>query len=246
MIQSVDRALRILLALQEERLLGVSELADKLDLAKGTVHGLLQTLAARSVVQQDPASGKYSLGPALLVMGNVYLTAHDLRARALRWATALSDSTRLAVRVGVLVWPDVVIIHHHTAPDSAMSVSEVGLGMPAHATCEGKAILAFHPDRDHLARSTSLRRLTGSTRTDADGLLAELDEVTGTGLAFEREEAVVGESGVAGAIFDAGGRVAGSVSVVSSGEPSPSVVAAVRDTARAISRELGSTSWPAS
>lgn len=245
MIQSVDRALRILLALQEERLLGVSDLADRLALAKGTVHGLLQTLVARSMVEQDPASGKYMLGPALLVMGNVYLNSHDLRVRSLRWVTSLTETTRLAVRVGVLVWPDVVVIHHVAAADAAFPISEVGLGMPAHATALGKAILAFRPERSALVGDDPLPRLTGSTVTDPGELLAQLQEVRSSGVALEDQEAVVGEAGVAGAIFDRVDDVAGSVSVVlPDAEREESVVVAVRETARGISREMGASAWP--
>lgn len=249
MIQSVDRALRILLALQDERLLGVSELADRLSLAKGTVHGLLQTLASRSMVEQDPASGKYSLGPALLVMGNVYLNAHDLRVRSLQGTASLCETTGLAVRVGVLVWPEVVVIHHAPAPGSTIPMSEVGLGMPAHATALGKAILAFRPDRRRLVSGGDLPRLTGRTLTRAEDLEAELDETARTGLAYEHQEAVVGEAGVAGAVFDRGGSVVGSVAVVTAAGADDAiddaVASAVRETARAISRELGSSVWPA-
>ncbi|MGH8875166.1 MAG: helix-turn-helix domain-containing protein, partial [Acidimicrobiia bacterium] len=65
MIQAVDRAVQVLLALQGTRRLGVTELANRLGLAKGTVHGLLETLASRSMVEQDPDTGKYMLGPAV-------------------------------------------------------------------------------------------------------------------------------------------------------------------------------------
>ena len=248
MIQSVDRALRILLALQEERYLGVSELAARLGLAKGTVHGLLQTLAARAVVSQDAVSGKYMLGPALLVMGNVYLDSHELRVRSLRWASWLNEHTGLAVRVGVLVWPQVVVVHHLASRSAAMPVSEVGLELPAHATCLGKVMLAFHPDRAELVEAGPLSRLTGATVTDSSRLLAELEEVTATAVAVERQEAVVGEDGVAAAVFDAAGRVAGAVSLVVPAEDEPAgaetAMASVRDAARAISRELGASTWP--
>lgn len=245
MIQSVDRAVRILLALQDERLLGVSELADRLGLAKGTVHGLIQTLASHSMVQRDSASGKYMLGPALLVMGNVYLNAHELRVRSLRWVTSLGASTGRAVRVGVLVWPHVVVVHHLAVPGTAVPISEVGLGMPAHATALGKAILAFRPDRAGLVGKAPLPRLTGSTITRPAALLAQLEETAVSGVAVDRQEAVVGEIGVAGAVFDRGGAVTGSVAVVlADAEPDEGVVAAVRETARGISREMGAPAWP--
>lgn len=248
MIQSVDRAIRILLALQDERLLGVSEISDRLGLAKGTVHGLLATLAERGMVEQDPASGKYALGPALLAMGNVYLNAHDLRARSLRWMTSLGDVTELAVRLGVLVWPQVVVIHSLTAPGDQIPVSEVGLGIPAHASCMGKAILAFRSDRVALVGTDPLEALTGRTLTDPADLVAELEGVAASGIAVERQEAVVGEGGVAGAIFGANGAVVGAVEavypIIDGDDPADVVVSMVRDTARAITREMGASGWP--
>jgi DNA-binding IclR family transcriptional regulator len=248
MIQSVDRAIRILIALKDERLLGVSELADRLGLAKGTIHGLLKTLANRAMVVRDPASGKYTLGPAVLAMGNVYLSTHDLRARSLRWVSSLGDGTGLAVRLGVLVWPQVIVITHRPAAATDIPLSEVGLGMPAHATCLGKAILAFRVDRDQLVGTGTLSALTGQTLTNPAKLNTELEEVVDSGIAFERQEAVVGEGGVAGAIFGADGTVLGSVSavypVVDDDDPPHGVVGMVRDTARAISREMGASGWP--
>ena len=55
-----------------------------LGLAKPTVHGLLRTLEAHELVAQDPDTGKYSLGPGVLQLGNAYLDGSDLRARSLR------------------------------------------------------------------------------------------------------------------------------------------------------------------
>lgn len=250
-IQSVDRAARILLALQSGGRLGVSELAERLGLAKGTVHGLLRSLATHTLVEQDPATGKYMLGPALLQMGNVYLENHDLRVRSLRWADALADRSGLAVRVGVLVWPEVVVVHHVPAADASIALSEVGLSIPAHASCLGKAILAFRDDRDDLVGSGELTRLTSATITDPDELAAQLDRVAETALATERQEAVVGESGVAAAVFGARGGVEGAVSVVVPGIEVADLATGpmadmVREAAQAVSRKLGALAWPPS
>ena len=73
-IQSVDRAARILKILAGgPRRLGVTELAQRLELPAPTVHGLLQTLQANGFVEQDRDSGKYQLGAGLLQLGNSYL-----------------------------------------------------------------------------------------------------------------------------------------------------------------------------
>jgi len=102
MIQSVDRAARILRALAAgSGRLGVSELSDRLGLAKGTVHGLLRTLHDHGLVEQDADSDKYQLGPQLLQLSNRYLDLNELRARSLAWSELLATRAGEAVRVGV-------------------------------------------------------------------------------------------------------------------------------------------------
>nr|WP_281353491.1 IclR family transcriptional regulator C-terminal domain-containing protein [Phytoactinopolyspora mesophila] len=125
---------------------------------------------------------------------------------------------------------------------------EVGIVIPANASALGKAMLAFLPDEADDLLAGPLRSMTGETVTDAAEFRKQLDDVRGTGLAFECDEAVLGESCVAGAVFDATGLVVGAVGVVASTSEWPvgdSAVEAVRTTARTISRELGAARWPA-
>ena len=56
MIQAADRALRILTVLQGGRRMSLGEIATAVDLAPSTVHGLVRTLLARGMVQQDRKS----------------------------------------------------------------------------------------------------------------------------------------------------------------------------------------------
>src|SRR6266851_3233829 len=79
-IQSIDRATAILKALASgPRRLGVSELADRLGLARPTVHGLLQTLQSHGFVEQDRHSDKYQLGEPLARLTKQTLDEGDLR-----------------------------------------------------------------------------------------------------------------------------------------------------------------------
>ena len=90
-IQSIERAAAILRLLSgRNRRLGVAQLAGELNLPKGTVHGILSTLAAVGFVEQDEESGRYQLGAALLHMGSSYLDGNELRARALNWSDSLA------------------------------------------------------------------------------------------------------------------------------------------------------------
>jgi DNA-binding IclR family transcriptional regulator len=247
MIQSVDRAIRILLALQGERRLGISDLAVRLELAPSTVHGIVKTLAAHHMVTQDATTGRYQLGPTVLRLGNVYLDTLELRSRAVPWSEELSRRTGMAVRVGVLAGDEVVIIHHEPRPDGSRQMPEIGIVIPEHASALGKALLAFLPAERKRALTAPHRSMTGETITERDELRAQLAAVAGTALAEERDEAVLGESSVAAPIFGANGAAVGAIGVVLPTTDWPvgeSVLDALRETARNISRELGATRWP--
>src|SRR2546421_12717194 len=168
-IQSIDRAAAILRALAGgPRRLGVSELADRLGLARPTVHGLLQTLQTHGFVEQDPISEKYQLGPGLLQLGYSYLDLNELRSRSIPYADRLAARTGEAVRVAVMHGGSVVILHHVFRPGTSFQIPEVGLQLPVYATSFGKAILAFQPSQafDDLT-AEKLPKLTKRTLSTA-------------------------------------------------------------------------------
>ena len=245
MIQSVDRAIRVLGVLQGARRLSLSEIAARLELPPSTVHGIIKTLLAHGMVLQDRATSRYRLGPAVLKLGNVYLDNLELRAHTLIWSAELARRTGYAVRTGVALADEVMIIHHEPRPDGSRQMPEVGIVIPIHASALGKALLAYSPDL--LDTVGDLRSMTGDTITDLVELRTRLDEVRAHALATEQEEAVLGECCLAAPIFDSGETVAGAIGVVVPmlEWPAPGEAAtAVREAARNISRELGAPRWP--
>ena len=122
---------------------------------------------------------------------------------------------------------------------------EVGFVVPAHASALGKALLAFRPYAR--GQPANLRSMTGETITSPEALRRQLDEIRATGSALEEDEAVLGESSVASPVFDSWGGAVGAIGVViPSGNLVPNHEARdiVRESARALSRELGASSWP--
>jgi DNA-binding IclR family transcriptional regulator len=247
-IQSVDRAARILKALGAgTSRLGVTEIADRLSMAKGTVYGLLRTLEAQELVEQDPETGKYRLGPAMLQLGNAFLDNHELRGRSLLWADSLASRVGEAVRVGVLHGHTVLIVHHVFRPDNSVQILEVGASIPWHACALGKAIVAYLDEDERAALlADDLPTLTGRTLTDPDRLREGLAAIVREGVAFEDQEAIVGEGEIAAPVFDHRGHPVGAVGVVGpverlvgDGEAAATLSTAVRETARGLSRDMG-------
>jgi DNA-binding IclR family transcriptional regulator len=251
MIQSVDRSIRILKALAAgPGRLGVSELSERLGLAKGTVHGLLRTLQDHGLVEQHPDSDKYQLGPQLLQLSNRYLDLSELRSRALAWSELLASRAEEAVRVGVPHDGGMLVVHHVFRPDATLQILEVGAVLPLHATALGKAVLAYLDEVREDVLGGTLPKLTGHTHATPAALRRELAKVREQGYAVEREEAVLGEVGLAAPIFDRRGEAVGAIGVAGPrervlrrGREGP-VAAAVIEAARGISRDLGAPRWP--
>src|SRR5215467_7432300 len=247
MIQAVERAARILAVLGSGTpRLGVTEIAERVGLAKPTVHGLLRTLEKHDLVAQDPDTGKYSLGPAVLLLGNAYLDGSELRARSLLWAESLAQRAKEAVWVASLSGSRVIVLHHVFRPDNTVQILEVGAAIPWHACALGHAIAASLPQTSCARLLTAdMAPLTGRTKTTRAALGRTLAQVRKLGYAIEDQEATVGDAGIAAPILGRDGVVAGAIGVVGAADrllapaTRDELVRAVAEAARAISRDLG-------
>ncbi|WP_410565348.1 IclR family transcriptional regulator [Amycolatopsis sp. cmx-4-61] len=246
-IQSIERAAAILrLLARGSGRLGVGEIAESLELAKGTAHGILRTLQGVGFVEQDRDTGKYQLGAALLHLGTSYLDVNELRSRAINWADALAARSGEAVRIGAPLEGRVLVVHHVFRPDDSLQTLDVGTLLPLHATALGKVLLAY--DTTLKAVPEPYTRRTLVTQTAIKRACAKVREA---GWAAENGEMVAGEAGIAAPIRGHGGIVVGAIGVSGAAEricepdgaPSPRLLTQVRDAARAVSRDLGAARW---
>ena len=77
------------------------------------------------------------------------------------------------MRVGVLHGPNVLIVHHVFRPDNSVQILEVGASIPWHACALGKAIVAYLAEASAAALVRhDLAPLTGRTVTDPERLRA--------------------------------------------------------------------------
>jgi DNA-binding IclR family transcriptional regulator len=249
-IQSLERAAAMLRLLGGgERRLGLSDIASSLGLAKGTAHGILRTLAHEGFVEQDQASGRYQLGAELLRLGNSYLDVHELRARALVWTDDLARSSGESVYLGVLHQQGVLIIHHVFRPDDSRQVLEVGAMQPLHSSALGKVLSAYDPVAHSEVVETDFKAFTPRTVSALEDFESVLDLTRARGWASDVEETWEGVASVAAPIQDRRRMPVGAVGITGavervctgSGELRPELIAAVRDCARSVSRDLGAS-----
>ncbi|GAA3367032.1 IclR family transcriptional regulator [Streptomyces antimycoticus] len=246
-IQSLERAAAMLRLLAGgERRLGLSDIASTLGLAKGTAHGILRTLQQEGFVEQDEASGRYQLGAELLRLGNSYLDVHELRARALVWTDDLARSSGESVYLGVVHQQGVLIVHHVFRPDDSRQVLEVGAMHPLHSSALGKVLSAYDPVAHSEVTEADRKAFTPRTVTGEREFEDVLDLIRARGWASDVEETWEGVASVAAPIHDRRRLPVGAVGITGAvervcddGELRSELVAAVRDCARAVSRDLG-------
>lgn len=246
-IQSLERAAAVLRLLAGgERRLGLSDIASSIGLAKATAHGLLRTLQQEGFVEQDAQSGRYQLGAELLRLGNSYLDVHELRARALHRTDDLARASGESVYLGVLHQRGVLIVHHVFRPDDSRQVLEVGAMQPLHSSALGKVLAAYDPVAYSDTRDEELTAITELTVTDRVTLERRLDEVRAQGWASDVGETWEGLASVAAPVMDRRRMPVGAVGITGAVERmwsgdglNPRLVAAVRDCARSVSRDLG-------
>ncbi|QVQ52340.1 IclR family transcriptional regulator [Spiractinospora alimapuensis] len=246
-VQSIERAAAILRLLDRgSGQLGVSEIADSLDLARGTTHGILRTLRGVGFVEQDNLTGKYQLGVVLRDLGTSSLDGNELRSLASNWADTLAARSRETVRVGAPGRGHVLVVHHVFRPDDSPQALDVGALLPLHATALGKSLLAGDAHLMAALTHQPLERFTPRTVVDHDALAVTLPAIRRAGWAGEYGEMTLEEASLAAPIRGPGGLVVGAISVSgpvdricdSRGRHRDALVDQVRAAAHAISREL--------
>lgn len=201
-IESVDNALRLLLAFRDGREMGVTEAAQLLGVAPSTAHRLLSMLQYRGLVAQDTARGTYSPGPALLELGLAVVKGLDIRELARPALERLVAETEETAQLAVLQGRDVLFLDCVESPKALRAGSRVGVTLPAECTAAGKAMLAQLPPEEvrALYAAGRLRALTPNSLRTREALEQELAETRRRGYAVNDVESEPGLKAVAAAI----------------------------------------------
>lgn len=175
-IRSVDHALRIAAMLQLEGELTVSEIAQRLGVARSTAHRLLAMLVYRDFAVKDDQH-RYRAGPVVELAAHSPSHAARLRSAGLphlhRLVDLLGESANLAVRTG----DTVRFIAGAESPRALRVGNREGMVFPVHRTTAGMLLLAELPP-DEVERVCSADSADHpDERPDPARLRAELTRV---------------------------------------------------------------------
>jgi DNA-binding IclR family transcriptional regulator len=216
-ITGVERALDVLRLFADDGVaeLGVTEIAERLQLSKAVVHRILTSFRVKGFMTVDEESRRYRLGPEVLTLGLAYLDrldVHELARSTMRELVRQTHETStLSVRVG---WRRVYIDQATPARDIKMVV-QLGGAYPLHAGASSKALLAFLPtdERQTFFATQRLEPITQRTITDPNVLAEQLNQIRQRGFAMSSGERQPGASSVAAPVLDRNGRLLAVISV---------------------------------
>jgi len=214
-LSSVTTAIHLLKTFTaEETDLGISELAKRLNVAKSTVHRLAGALLAEGLLQQNPETGRYSLGVGLFSLGSLVRSRLDVTNESKHVLNALRERTQENVRLAVLERDSVVFLHDFEGPQTLRLRSATGQLRPAFCTAEGLCLISGlrQPQVAQFLVYPRPQR-TGRTMTEEADILARVRRVKRQGYAFEDEECDEGTRCVAAPIYNAEGRITAAVGV---------------------------------
>lgn len=244
-VQSVDRAVTILEILAREGEAGVTELAGELGVHKSTAFRLVSALEGRGMVAQDAQRGKYRLGMGVLRLAGATTARLDVVQESRPVTQALAREVAETVNVTVPIGNEVLYVDQVAGPSVLQVRNWVGQRLPAHATSNGKVVLAFLPEPELTEwLAGSRERFTDRTITGRRELEKELALVRERGYATAVDEMEFGLTAIAAPVRNAERRVVASVSASGPSfrippERIPQIAEAVRRAADEISRRLG-------
>jgi len=204
---SVKKAFAILSAISSSKDgMGVSDLANRLKMAKSTVHGMTSALEELGAAMRDPLTKKYKLGFALLEIGRSAYSQIDLQTSARPVTEELMEKTRTSVFLGILNWDQVTILDIVESRQDLSITAPVGSSIPLFAGAVGKVFLASMPEvqAKKMVQSKGLPRFTDNSILDVDLYLNELRQVKEKGYAVDDEEYIMGVRAVASPLIGLG------------------------------------------
>lgn len=182
-VKSTKKLFTIVDTLREADSASVSEVAERLGMAKSTVHVHLKTLEEEGYLVND--GGEYRLGLKFLELGGeTQQRLHVFRA-ARPELDALAEETGEVTHLGIEENGERVLVYSSQPSEGVFDNSPLGHRTKMHWTALGKALLAELP-RDRVEAILDRHGLPGAaehTITDRTTLFEELDRIDELGYA---------------------------------------------------------------
>ena len=120
----------------------LTDLAERSGMSLPTVHRLLRSLALAGLVEQDPRSLRYSLGPEIVRLSERYLDRLPALRALSPYLRELRDTTKTTILVALLVRTSIIYVDRVDGEEGAGVFREAHRVHDALDTAAGRLLLA--------------------------------------------------------------------------------------------------------
>ena len=221
LVQSVDRALRIIEFLAENPTgAGITEISKSLGLSKGTVHRLISTLKERDFAYQSSNTELYRLSYKILYLYNCISNNIDMFKVSRPIIRKFADKVDATVHLATLDEKRSNIVYiDRIEPMNSQKLfvmsSRVGKKAPCYCTAAGKMLLSQYSDDEirDIMNGEEYKTYTDKTIKNIDEFLEEIHKVRKQGYALDENEYDHGIICISIPIYNSNGKIDFTMSV---------------------------------
>jgi IclR family KDG regulon transcriptional repressor len=245
-VKSISRGTLILRTLAE-RPMRPSDLSRELDAPWATIYRTVRGLTDEGLLQRDPDSGEYSVGPMLWTLATTYIRDHAVLGVATSHLEQALPRVQGLLKLTERCESEAVTLFAEQNPQvAAVRRIRDQYRLPLHCASFGQVLLAHQSPEfvdDYLSRP--LERVTARTVVEPEVIRGLLDRIREQGYAVSRAELQSDNGSIAVPIFRKDGAVAAALAAVvplpllEGGDSLEEQLRLLQNTAVTISESLG-------
>ena len=209
-IKSLGKAMDVLGIMAEKQMpLSLTEISKLSGIPVSTVYGIMATLRDYSIVEQNHADGRYSLGRRLFEWGMSVSSVWDVSSVAHPVMENISRQIGESVILSMLDGTEAMVIDHVEAYGGLRVAARPGSCLPLNATSQGKVLLAYQAPSEirRIMKKAGYVEYTPHTIVTEERLFNELALTAQRGYGIEDGEFRVGLRSVSAPVYGMSGKV---------------------------------------
>ena len=213
-LQTADRALVILELLAREGMTA-TDIQNRLELNKSTVHRLMMTLLNRGFVERNDQTGIYQIGLKMVEISSIRLNHVELKTEALPYLHQLANKLNQSIQLAIYDEGEAVFIEKIEKYQSFHMYCQIGKRIPLYCSAVGKSLLMDRSNDEirEIMTGVVYEKFTDNTCTDVEALIQDVEAGRLSGYTKDSAEHEENVHCVAMPIYDYRGKIVASASV---------------------------------
>lgn len=204
---TVAKAFQVLKLLSlSDKGLGISDIAKRMGMSKGTIHGITSALDELGAIRRNPETKRYTLGYTLFELGRHAYGQIDLKSVARPIMEELMRKTKASVLLGVLNRDHVTILDVVESTSDFKITAPIGTTLPLLAGAVAKVLLSGMDEGRmmNIVEAKGLHKYTDHSITAPEEFFDQIKKARQHGYAVDDEEYIPGVRAVASPITGTG------------------------------------------